>query len=95
MDVPRCPHCNDPLQPFELPDNTGWQTEFHAACFNDECPYYRHGWEWMESRFGVKSSYRFRINPATGKALPIGVWSPDALKNRILDAEMAEGEVSG
>ena len=94
MDIPRCPHCQEPLQPFELPDNTGWQSDFHVACFNDECSYYRRGWEWMESRFGVKSSYRYRVDPTNGKASPLGVWSPDALRDRILDAELSAGEVS-
>jgi hypothetical protein len=95
MESPRCPHCNEPLKPFELPDNTGWENEFHVACFNDTCSYYRQGWEWMQSQFGVKSSYRYRINPATGKASPLAVWSPQALRDRILDAEIAAREVSG
>ena len=95
MDVPRCPHCQESLQPFELPDNTGWQSDFHVACFNDECSYYRRGWEWMESRFGVKSSYRYRVDPTTGKASPLGVWSPSAIRDLILDADLSAGEVSG
>jgi len=95
METPSCPHCQQSLQPFELPDNTGWQTDFHVVCFNDECSYYRRGWEWMEQRYGVKSSYRFRIDPATGKASPLGVWSPDALRSRILEAEVTVSEVSG
>ena len=94
MDAPRCPHCDQPLLPFQLPDNTGWQTDFHVACFNDECSYYREGWEWMEQRYGVKTSYRFRIDPATGKEMPLAVWSPQALRDRLLDAEITVGEVS-
>jgi hypothetical protein len=81
-----CPHCNHDLQPFELPDNTGWQTEFQLACFNDECPYFRRGWEHMESNFAVKASYRYRVDPANGRPSPLPVWSVDALKDRILDA---------
>ena len=83
-----CPHCGESLQPFSLPENGGWDSPFHLACFNDECPYFVKGWEWMEEEFGVKSSYRYRIDPATGKASPIGVWSKDALKSRMLDAEV-------
>jgi hypothetical protein len=94
MDSPSCPHCRRPLQPFTLPDNTGWQTDFHVACFNNDCPYYRKGWEWMEQRYGVKSSYRFRIDPATGKASPLAVWSPEALRSRILDADVTVNEGS-
>jgi hypothetical protein len=95
MEQPRCPHCDGTLQPFELPDNTGWQTDFHVACFNDDCPYYLRGWEWMEERFGVKSSYRYRIDPATGKASPLAVWSPQALRSRILEADIDVSEVNG
>lgn len=95
MEEPRCPHCDAPLQPFELPDNTGWQTDFHVACFNDACPYYQRGWEWMEQRFGVKSSYRYRIDPATGKASPLAVWSPQALRSRILEADISVSEANG
>jgi len=94
MDSPSCPHCRRPLQPFTLPDNTGWQTDFHVACFNDDCSYYRKGWEWMEQRYGVKSSYRFRMDPATGKASPLAVWSPEAIRSRIIDAEVTIGEGS-
>jgi len=95
MESPNCPHCQEMLQAFSLPDNTGWQTEFHLACFNDDCSYYLQGWEWMEKRFGVKSSYRFRIDPATGKSSPLPVWSPNALRGRILEAEITVDEATG
>ena len=83
---PVCPHCNEILQPFELPDNTGWQTDFQLACFNDECPYFQRGWIHMEEHYAVKASYRYRVDPATAKPSPLAVWSTDALKDRILDA---------
>ncbi len=87
---PVCPHCQQPLRAFELPDNTGWQESFQLACFNDECPYYTRGWAWMEERYAVKASYRYRVDPTTGHASPLAVWSPTALKDRILDAEVLE-----
>jgi len=89
MTEPRCPHCGGALQPFSLPDNGGWQTPFHVACFNDECPYFRRGWEHMETEYGVKTSYRYRVDPASGRASPLAVWSRDALKDRILDADVS------
>ena len=89
MEKPSCPHCRQPLTPFSLPDNTGWQTDFHVACFNDECPYYRNGWDWMEQRYGVKCSYRFRVDPATGKD------SVPSITPAIVSAEVTVGEVSG
>ena len=94
METPKCPHCHSSLLPFSLPETGGWQTDFHVACFNDDCPYYKQGWERMEQRYGVRSSYRFRIDPATGKASPLAVWSPEALRSRILDAEVIVGEGS-
>ncbi len=79
-----CPHCHEPLRKFALPDNTGWQEPYHLACFNDACPYFRRGWVWMFEKYGVKSSYRHRVDPRTGAASPLPVWSRDALKDRII-----------
>jgi hypothetical protein len=92
MDQPRCPHCDAPLQPFSLPEQGGWDADFHVACFNDDCSYYRNGWKWMEENYGVRSSYRFRVDPSTGKASPLAVWSSQAIRDRILDAEITVGE---
>jgi hypothetical protein len=91
---PRCPHCNVTLTPFSVPDAGGWRAPFHLACFNDECPYFVRGWQWMKERFGVNSSYRYRLDPATGKASPLGVWSRNALRDRILDAEVEAQEMA-
>ncbi len=82
----RCPHCDKLLQSFALPDNTGWEGPVHWACFNDDCDYFRRGWNWMEERFGVRASYRYRVDPATGKDSPLAVWSSTALRDRILGA---------
>jgi hypothetical protein len=96
MTKPLCPHCGHPLVPFSLPEASGWDAPFHVACFNDDCPYFRRGWEWMESHFGVKASYRYRLDPARGKASPLPVWSAEALRDRILDAEVSrEAERGG
>lgn len=92
---PVCPHCGETLQAFELPENTGWQGEFQLACFNDDCPYYVKGWQHMEGNYAVKASYRYRVDPTTGGASPLAVWSPTALKDRILDAEVAAENASG
>ncbi len=63
------------MQAFELPDNSGWDSEFQLACFNDECPYYVRGWEHMEKNYAVKASYRYRVDPFTGETSPLAVWS--------------------
>ena len=85
---PRCPHCRELLQAFSVPDEGGWDTSFHVACFNDDCSYFLRGWTRMEETYGVKVSYRYRIDPASGHASPLAVWSRDALRDRILDAEI-------
>jgi len=80
-----CPHCGATLKPIELPDNTGWDGQYHYVCFNDECSYYKEGWDWMFERYEVKASYRYRIDPDSGTASPIAVWSPTALLDRIAE----------
>ena len=87
--TPTCPHCDQPLEAFELPDNTGWEGDFQLACFNDSCPYYVRGWNHMQEKYSVRASYRYRVDPTTGAATPLAVWAPDALKDRILDAEIS------
>jgi hypothetical protein len=82
-----CPHCGKALNRFRLPDNTGWEGESQLACFNDDCPYYRRGWQHMEANYAVKASYRYRVDPTTGHASPLAVWSPTALTDHILDPE--------
>ena len=94
MQHPVCPHCAEELKAFSLPDNTGYQGDFQLACFNDECPYYQRGWEHMVEHYAVKASYRYRVDPTNGKPSPLAVWSPDALKDRILDAEITETEIT-
>ncbi len=81
-----CPHCGSRLERFRLPDAIA-DHEYDLACFNDECAYYVRGWSWMEQQFGVKSSYRYRVDAETGFASPIAVWSSDALRACIIPDE--------
>ena len=85
---PTCPHCGGTLQAFAVPEEGGWESAFHVACFNDDCPYFVRGRKRMEDVYGVKVSYRYRIDPTNGQASPRAVWSKDALKDRILEAEI-------
>ncbi len=87
---PVCPHCNQALSAFELPDNTGWDGEFQLACFNDDCPYFVRGWTHMQDNYAVRASYRYRVDPTNGASSPLAVWSKDALKDRIIEAEVGD-----
>jgi hypothetical protein len=92
---PLCPHCQRPLCRFLLPESGGWPHPLQWACFNDECGYYTRGWDWMMDHYGVKSSYRYRLDPVTGQESPLPVWSPRALRDHIVEPgeEGADGHL--
>jgi len=83
-DIPHCPHCFKRLAKMSVPPDGGYDSEFLYVCFNDDCPYYIQGWDWMFRQYYVRASYRYRLNPLTGGEGPIAVWSPAAMKDRIL-----------
>jgi hypothetical protein len=83
--IPRCPHCDEPLKKWASPEGGSWDTPWQWGCFDDDCPYYRDGWEWMKEQFQQNASYRFRMDPTTGETGPLPVWSSEAMKNKILD----------
>ncbi len=78
-----CPHCGARLEPFALPDT--FDHEYDLACFNDACPYYVRGWTWMEQQYGVRSSYRYRVDGQNGLSSPLAVWSSKAIRSSIID----------
>lgn len=81
-----CPHCGEPLSAFVMPDEGGWDGGRQWACFNDKCSYYQEGWDWMYGQYRVRASYRYRlIDLDTNTASPLGVWSADALRDRIVN----------
>ena len=72
---------------WQPPPEASWDSPYLFICFNDECPYFMRGWEWMKSHFNMTASYRYRLDPGTGDAGPLPVWSHDALKDNILSDE--------
>lgn len=75
------------------PPESTWSGEFQYVCFNDECPYYVRGWNWMKNSFNVDASYRYRLDPETGETGALAVWSADALRSGIIAAEEENKDV--
>ena len=69
-----------------MPDNSGWNNPIQWACFNDDCPYFKEGWNWMWDHYEVKASYRYRVvDPKDQKGSPLPVWSNTAIRDRIVE----------
>ncbi len=78
------------MKKWRVPSNSTWTTEFQYVCFNDECSYFERGWQWMQTKFHVTSSYRFKLDPASGATGPLPVWSNDALKDQIIPGDESD-----
>jgi len=85
QELPQCPHCGVEMKKWKTPQLSTWSGYFHWVCFNDECPYFVRGWDWMMESQKIKSSYRHRLDPDTGASGPLPVWSYSALKDQILE----------
>ncbi|RJP73489.1 MAG: hypothetical protein C4524_14535 [Candidatus Zixiibacteriota bacterium] len=84
---PTCPHCGVTMLKWKNPDGSSWNGLFQYACFNDDCPYYQRGWDWMKQNYNVNASYRYRLDPTTGDTGPLPVWSRTAVRNFIIEDE--------
>ena len=85
-----CPHCGSTLKKWLVPDEATWDEEFFFVCFDDDCSYFKSGWEWMKQQYNQQASYRYAQNPANGSSLMIPVWSETATREMIV--EDAEGD---
>ncbi len=84
----RCPHCDEKLQKWEVPDNPfcqTWDNDFMYICFNDACPYFVRGWDRMYSETNQGMSYRLMYNPEKDRCMPIPVPTHMALKDGIME----------
>ena len=90
--IQTCPRCGSNLKKWLVPDGASWAEDFFYVCFNDDCPYYRDGWDWMMKQYSQKGSYRYMINPITGASSPLPVWSDIATKEMIVEDDEGEAE---
>lgn len=82
-----CPHCGEKMRKWAVPENPfacTWDNDFLYICFNDDCPYYVRGWDFM-SREGNSGSYRLMYNPEKDTCNPIPVPTPRALRESICE----------
>jgi len=86
-ETPKCPHCDGEMKKWEVPLNSTWTSLWQWICFNDECPYFIRGWDWMMESQSVKASYRYRMDPESGSSGPLPVWSYDAHKDKIIEED--------
>jgi hypothetical protein len=79
-----CPHCGQKMSKWSSPAVQSWGSEFQYICFNDDCGYYKRGWEHTFKTIGINASYRHRYDPNTGQLGPFPVSSPKAGKEGII-----------
>jgi hypothetical protein len=95
---PRCPHCNQEMSIWEVPDlnvgdGLGWGTPYLYMCFNDECPSYKRGWEHMEENYAHRASYRCMCYPSDKTNFQfIPVFSPMGGTGQIVDNDAVEAK---
>jgi SAM-dependent methyltransferase len=83
-----CPHCGEKMRKWAVPDNpfeVTWDNDFMYICFNDACPYYVRGWDFMYREGHRGSSYRLMYNPEKDCCMPIPVPTPRALRESIIE----------
>jgi len=99
QEKPMCPHCDKEMNlwevpPFSFSDGLGWGTPYLFVCFNDECPFYAHGWENLEENYAQKASYRCMNYPGTNQFECIPVFSQIGGTGQIIDDQiLAEQEI--
>jgi SAM-dependent methyltransferase len=84
----RCPHCGERMLKWAVPDNpfeVTWDNDFMYICFNDACPYYVRGWDFMYREGNRAASYRLMYNPEKDCCMPIPVPTPKALRDSIIE----------
>ena len=83
--MPICPYCQKKMDKWKAPPWTDWNTDFLFVCFNDDCPYFVKGWDWLREHQNVHASYRHSQHPKTGKTYPLVVNTKEARKDGIIE----------
>ena len=84
----RCPHCGEKMLKWAVPENpfeVTWDNDFMYICFNDACPYYVRGWDFMYREGSRSCSYRLMYNPEKDCCMPVPVPTPKALRESIIE----------
>ena len=87
---PNCPHCQEPTLAWQSPEQSTWGGGILYVCFNDLCPYYVQGWDWMYEHYRTSCSYRYSLDEKTGHAAPLPVWSSTALRESVVSTPNPE-----
>ena len=85
QEIPKCPHCREEMKKWTTPPLSTWSSAWQWVCFNDECPYFVKGWDWIWNNYHRKASYRHALDPATGQKCPVPVKSKIALRDSIIE----------
>ena len=77
------------MKKWAVPQNpfTEWENEFMYVCFNDDCCYFRRGWDVMNEQGNMGFSYRLMYYPERDRLFPVAVPSFKALKESIVEED--------
>ena len=90
-EAPKCKHCGETMLKMSVPPMSQFTSPWLWVCFNDECGYFKRGVDWMKNNYAVNASYRHKVDPFTGEAGPLPVWSPNALRDHIMENDNEDG----
>ena len=79
-----CPHCGQKMAKWISPAVESWGGDCLYICYNDDCGYYKRGWDHTFKKIGIKASYRHRYDPHTGQCGPFPVNTPTAGRDCIV-----------